>query len=132
MTTWNDILIMGAETLFNVVLLIVLPYLAYLVQQRVNADMNASHAEYVNKLIDKAGGIVSDVVITIQQTFVDSLKAQGKFDAQAQKEAFERAKVSILAMLSEEAKAAIIEVYGSIEIWMHNKIESEVWLINET
>jgi hypothetical protein len=57
---------------------------------------------------------ISTCVIATNQTYVESLKQQGKFDAEAQKEAFAKTYNAVIAVLSEEVKLYIIETSGNL------------------
>jgi hypothetical protein len=56
------------------------------------------------------------------------LKSQGKFDAEAQKAAFQQTYSSIVAMLPNEVKKYIEEIYGDLALYLQQKIEAEVSL----
>lgn len=96
----------------------------------INVKEEEAKEKIENEKIDKYVGMVADTVrdcvITTTQTYVDSLKAAGSFDAEAQKEAFNRTYENVLALLSDEVKAYIVEFYGDIKTYLFNKIESEV------
>ena len=53
-------------------------------------ELNANNSnEVLSKYIEMLSNTICECVIATNQTYVDSLKAQGKFDAEAQKKAFE-------------------------------------------
>lgn len=82
--------------------------------------------ELADKYINRIAQTITDCVIATNQTYVDSLKSQGKFDAEAQKTAFNTTYKTILGLLTEEAKAYIVSMYGDVEAYISNKIEAEV------
>lgn len=86
----------------------------------------AAKNEKISNLIKDALSDVMDAVLYVNQIYTDSLKASGKFDQEAQEEAFNRTYVEALNMISEEAKKAIEQVYGSFDKWLQIKIESSV------
>ncbi len=100
------------------------------------AYINAKKEEIVkkseNQLVDKYTTLIADTVSTCvlatSQTYVDSLKSQGKFDADAQKAAFQQTYSSIVAMLPNEVKKYIEEIYGDMALYLQQKIEAEVSL----
>ena len=57
---------------------------------------------------------------------VDSLKASGSFDEDAQEKAFSMALSALLSSLSQSAKDYISENYGDITDYLTTKIEAEV------
>lgn len=69
---------------------------------------------------------ITDCVIATNQTYVNSLKEQGKFDLEAQKVAFEMTCNSVLAILSDDAKEYLTNVFGDLEVYIKNKIEVSV------
>ena len=83
---------------------------------------NANISSYLLEITE----VISQAVISTTQTYVDSLKAQGKFDAEAQRVAFEMTKTTVLALLAEDAKEFIADMYGDMNLWLDTKIEQMV------
>ena len=83
-----------------------------------------------NKIFQKYIAMVQDTittcVIATNQTYVDALKEKGEFGPEAQAEAFERTKTAVLAILSEEAKAYISNIFGDAEQFINQFIENAV------
>ena len=69
---------------------------------------------------------ITNCVIATNQTYVDSLKKEGKFDEKAQKVAFEKTLNAVLAILSEDAKTYIKETTGDLNTYLSQMIEAEV------
>ena len=69
---------------------------------------------------------ITNCVIATNQTYVDSLKKEGKFDEEAQKIAFEKTLNAVLAILSEDAKIYIKETTGDLNTYLSQMIEAEV------
>ena len=69
---------------------------------------------------------IIDCVIATNQTYVNSLKEQGKFDAEAQKVAFEKTYTAVMAILTEDAKEYLGYALGDLEVYVTNKIEATV------
>ena len=70
--------------------------------------------------------IVSKAVITTNQTFVNELKKQGKFDKEAMQEAYKRTYESIVASLSQSFFEYIDEETIDIDALLKNMIETSV------
>ena len=70
--------------------------------------------------------IVSKAVITTNQTFVNELKKQGKFDKEAMQEAYRRTYESIIASLSQSFFEYIDEEAVNIDELLKNMIETSV------
>lgn len=83
---------------------------------------NETYKKYITMLTDT----ITDCVTATNQTYVDALKAQGKFDAEAQKAAFEQTYKAVLTILSEEEKKYLTSVVGDLNIYITNKIEAVV------
>ena len=78
--------------------------------------------KYISMLSNK----ITSCVIATNQTYVESLKKQGKFDAEAQKEAFQMTLNAVLAVLSDEAKEYLTAIYGDLNAYITNQIEATV------
>lgn len=68
--------------------------------------------------------IIFDAVQTVQQTFVDEMKKAGKFDAEAAKQAKDKAMAIVKGQLTEELRKYITDNFGDMEEWLMNQIES--------
>lgn len=122
--TWNDILISIVGGLvglaFTVTSAILVPMLvAWLKSKTKN--------EVLEKAIDRAGEIIVSAANTTTQTYVEALKKAGTFDSAAQKVAFQMTMDSVLTLLNEETKQAIIDTYGDLNKWLTTEIESAVF-----
>ena len=126
METFKEIL----EMLFKLVIIPTIPILAsYAVKalkEWADSKSVAIDNEIVAGYLTDITEIISQAVISTTQTYVDSLKAQGKFDAEAQKIAFEKTKTTVLALLAEDAKSFIADMYGDVDLWLDTKIEQMV------
>ena len=70
--------------------------------------------------------IVNKAVITTNQTFVNELKKQGKFDKEAMEEAYNKTFNSIVASLSQSFFEYIDEENIDIDTLLKNMIETSV------
>lgn len=84
--------------------------------------------EKVNEVLYRVRNLVQDAVLTVQQTFTEQLKKDGKFDKEQQKIAFQKAIDIILANLTEEAKDILNEIYGDVYKWLEVQVESIIAL----
>lgn len=113
----------------TVILPVVAKYAVDLIKTKIkesNIIADATKNEDLSKIIEGALSDVMDAVLYINQVYVDSLKSSGKFDKEAQQEAFNRAYKEALNMISGEAKKVIEQLYGSFDKWLKLKIESSV------
>ena len=83
---------------------------------------NQAHDKYVAMLHQT----IHNCVVATNQTYVESLKKQGKFDIEAQKEAFNMTSAAVLEILSAEAKEYLTEAIGDLNAYVAKKIEAEV------
>ena len=123
------------ELLYKVFELCVIPLLGvvsvYLVQliKAKSAEFTAkSDNELLDKYITMAANTISDCVMATNQTYVESLKAQGQFDSEAQKRAFQITYESVIKILSDDAKDYLTGAYGDLSAFLTTKIEAEVKL----
>ena len=121
--------------IMEVVVIPLLGILTAYVVKIVNAKLEEVSANRKNELekkyINMLNDTISDCVIATTQTYVESLKKQGSFDAEAQKEAFNQTYNSVMDILSEEAKKYLNEAIGDLNLYITQKIEAEV-KINKT
>lgn len=82
--------------------------------------------ELYQKYISMLENTVINCVIATNQTYVDALKEQGKFDAEAQKEAFNRTYEAVMNILSEDAVLYLQEATGDLNTYIVNLIEAQV------
>ena len=80
----------------------------------------------VRTYITEAAKAIADAVAAVNQTFVDGLKNEGKFDTEAQKEAAQKALAACLASISPAAQSFIEAAYGDIREYLTTRIEAEV------
>jgi hypothetical protein len=82
--------------------------------------------EMINKLIDNAQITVTQVVSSIAQTYVDSLKSSGEFNKETATIAKDTAIAKATELLSNEAVSAIETVHGNFSDWLDISIEAAV------
>ena len=78
------------------------------------------------KYIDLLNSTITDCVIATNQTYVEALKQQGKFDIEAQKTAFQMTSKAVLDILSDDAKEYLTAAVGDLNVYITKKIEAEV------
>ena len=96
--------------------------------------IKAKSAEIQNKVdndtADKYIGMLADTisacVIATNQTYVEELKKENAFTAEAQKEAFNQTFNAVMNVLTDDAKEYLTEIYGDLTAYITNKIEAEV------
>lgn len=124
---------MDQETLNTLMSMVILPLLlalsgfavAWLRKKTQEITANINDAT-VRKYVELASDAVTKAVQTTFQTYVDALKAQGKFDKEAQLTALQKAKDTATALITDEAKRVIAEAYGDFDKWLASTIETLV------
>ena len=119
--------------LYEILQVCVIPLLGVLTAYIVKF-INAKSAEIQhnvdNDMADKYIAMVTDTisacVIATNQTYVEALKKQNAFTAEAQKEAFQLTYNAVMAILTDDAKDYLAEIYGDVAAYITNKIEAEV------
>ena len=121
------------ELLFQIFEVCIIPLLGVLtafVIKFIKAKELEANAKHDNEILKKYTSMLSETiiecVIATNQTYVESLKAQGAFDAEAQKIAFQKTYDSVMAVLGAEAKEYLTAAYGDLAAYITNKIEAEV------
>ena len=93
---------------------------------KVAKDAARTAPSKYSEIIYGLENIVSKAVITTNQTFVNELKKQGKFDKAAMQEAYKRTYESIIASLSQSFFEYIDEEAVDIDALLKNMIETSV------
>lgn len=123
---WETII----TTIFEVCILPLLALLTTFVIRWLNSKRNEALAktdnETTQKYINIAADIIENAVIATTETYVKSLKAEGKFDKEAQLKALEATKDAVLKTLSDDAKQHLMGSIGDLESYITNKIEAVI------
>lgn len=101
-------------------------YLVQFIRMKSQEIADKTDNELADKYIQMLTDTITACVIATNQTYVDALKKQGKFDAEAQKHAFELTFNAIMAVLSDEAKHYLASIYGDLTAYITTRIEAEV------
>ena len=82
--------------------------------------------EVANKYMDMLTNTITECVLATNQTYVEALKQQNKFDLEAQKIAFDKTSEAVMTILTEDAKEYLESAVGDLELFIRQKIEAEV------
>lgn len=93
---------------------------------KAKAIKDESLAALIENANTKVAEIVTLAVQTTNQTFVEDLKAEGKFSADAQAKAFSNTYNTVKSLITDETAELIKVGYGDIEVYIQNKIESAI------
>lgn len=119
-----------SEILLNVlsvvVSAIILPLISVIGAKLVAWLSSKTKNEKATNTIKTANDIVMNAVKCVLQTYVDSLKKEGKFDEASQFLALSKAKGKALEQMNEQTKAFIEKNYGNLDSWLTTNIESTI------
>lgn len=117
------------ENLGNIlipILITIITICICMMTSKVAKDAARTAPSKYSEIIYGLENIVSKAVITTNQTFVNELKKQGKFDKEAMQEAYKRTYESIIASLSQSFFEYIDEENVDIDALLKNMIETSV------
>ena len=101
-------------------------YLVKYIQVKSLEITSKSENELIDKYTQMLAETISACVLATNQTYVDALKKQGKFDAEAQKNAFDITFNAVLNILNADAKDYLSEVFGDLNTYITQQIEAAV------
>lgn len=123
---WSEVI----QNLFTVVIIpllgLVATYLVKFINAKVTNLSETSNNELFTKYLNMLKDTVTECVIATNQTYVNSLKETGTFDAAAQKEAFEKTYSAVMGILSAEAQTYLTSALGDLNSYVSNLIEAKV------
>lgn len=122
----NEILI---NIISVVVTVIVLPLISLAGTKLIKFINSKIKNDEAAKLLTTATTIVINAVRSVFQTYVESLKAEGKFDAHSQSVALTKAKEAALNQMSDEVKQYISTTFGDLDKWLITQIEASINLL---
>lgn len=83
---------------------------------------DATYQKYITML----NNTIVNAVTATNQTYVDSLKAQGKFDIEAQKVALQKSYDTVISVLGADAQRYLNEAVGDLNTYIMTAIERQV------
>lgn len=101
-------------------------YIVKYIQIKTKEIQKTTENKLIEKYINMLSSTVADCVIATNQTYVETLKKEGKFDLTAQKTAYEMTKTAVMSILTEEAKKYLTLAVGDLNIYISQLIESAV------
>ena len=126
----SSVVLKALLDLLSLVLIGIIPVLAVKIVNFINTKIalgkEKARTENEKRILESIEKTVETVVLYVSQTFVDTLKASGKFTEKEQTIAFKMALEKTQEMLTEEAKEFIMVNYGDITAWLTTLIEAAV------
>ena len=108
--------------LLGILTTVLIKYINSKSKEAASKTDNLLHQKYIYMLNDT----ITSCVLATSQTYVDTLKKEGKFDTEAQKKAFKMTYESVMNILTDDAKSYLYEIYGDLESYITAEIEAEV------
>ena len=112
----------------TIVVPVIVTFIGFGVQALCKKFSAQTENEVVESILQEIYARVNDAVDYVNQTYVDALKREGKFDLDAQKKAFQTAYNTIIETLSAEALSYIESISGETNKLLEVLIESSVRL----
>ena len=97
----------------------------YIAQKKEQVKAQTDN-ELAQKYLDILNDTIAKCVTATNQTYVESLKEQNAFDADAQKEAFNKTYNAIIETLGDEANKYLPMVIGDLQTYITEHIEASV------
>lgn len=123
---WLNILQQIFELCIIPLLAIITRSLVIYISTKKDELKNKTDNELAKKYLDLLNETIANCVIATNQTYVEALKKENAFTADAQKAAFEKTYQAVIATLSEEAQKYLPEVVGDLQTYITQKIEASV------
>lgn len=123
---WINIL----DQVFDVCLIpllgIITAALIQFIKQKMAEGKAKSDNEITVKYLSLLEQTVIDCIRATNQTYVNALKDQNAFDAEAQKNALNLTTQAVLNILSTDAKKYITNFVGDLDVFVKEKIEANI------
>lgn len=123
---WLNILQQIFELCIIPLLAIITRSLVIYISTKKDELKNKTDNELAKKYLDLLNDTIANCVIATNQTYVEALKKENAFTADAQKAAFEKTYQAVIATLSEEVQKYLPEVVGDLQTYITQKIEASV------
>lgn len=124
--TTNNIITLVFKLCILPILAILTKWLVSFIQQKMDEAAQKVDNELVDKYLGMLSNTITKCVIATNQTYVETLKKEGKFDLAAQKEAFDMTKDAVLTILEGDALNYLNEIIGDLDTYIDKQIEANV------
>ena len=101
-------------------------YLVLFIKQKSKELQETTDNELYKKYIELLQDTIVRCVIATNQTYVEALKNKNAFDKEAQEHAFKMTYDAVMAILTDDAKVYLSNVFGDLETYITKLIEAEV------
>lgn len=108
--------LLGALTAFIIVL----------IKNKTKQIQSTTDNEFLKNCLSILETTVINAVVATNQTYVEALKNENAFDAEAQKEAFQKTYDAVLASLTEDTKKGLMTMTNDLTTYITEMIEAKV------
>lgn len=123
---WMDLIAQIFEICIFPLLGILTTYFIKWLNSHMEANREKTEDVRYKKYMTLLEKTIEDCVIATNQTYVESLKQSGNFDAEAQKEAFKASASAVMEILTDDMKEYLFTIVGDLDIYITKKIEASV------
>lgn len=123
---WLNLLYQILEVCIIPLLGILTAFLVKFIKAKSNEITEKVENDKADKYVNMLANTISECVIATNQTYVEALKKDNVFTAEAQKQAFQMTLDAVMAVLTDEAKDYLVQIYGDLSAYIATKIEAEV------
>lgn len=124
--TWLALLADVFEVCVLPLLGVLTMYIVKFIQIKREEITGKVNNDLADKYVNMLAATIENCVIATNQTYVEALKNAGKFDAEAQKTAFNMTKNAVMSILSDEAKKYLENAVGDLNEYITQQIEASV------
>ena len=120
------------EILYAIIVFIlplVVRYVVVFLSAKTKEIAGKTENETLRKYVQDANEIIASIVLSVSQTYVDSMKKAGKFTPEAQETAKNMAVSRAKELISEASRNAITVLYNDFDAYINAQIEA---LVRET
>ncbi len=123
------------DEVIKAILIPVLPLITIMITLYVRKNIDKLQEdiqnEKMNNYLNMLDKLVFEAVNAVNQTFVNSLKSEGQFTKEKQREAFRIAKERILRKISKQGEEILREISGDFETMVEDMIDSYIIELKE-
>lgn len=119
-----DVLMVFLKLVIMVVVPVATSILTFLLKTYLEELINKNIQNETADALKKGLNIILDSVNYVQQTYVDNLKKEDKFTAEAQSKALQSAKQRAIELMNTDVQSAIEASYGNLDTYVTTVIES--------
>lgn len=123
---WLTLLYQILEVCIIPLLGVLTAFLIKFINMKSAEIQNKVDNETADKYIAMLADTITACVIATNQTYVEALKKENAFTTEAQKEAFNLTFNAVMAVLTDDARDYLTEIYGDLTAYITTKIEAEV------